>query len=37
MNYEIKGGELPVVELHLESGESINCENGAMSWMTDNM
>ncbi len=37
MRYEIKGGELPVVEIHLESEESINCENGAMSWMTDNV
>lgn len=37
MNYEIKGGELPVVEFHLEAGEAINCENGAMSWMTENM
>lgn len=37
MKYEIKGDNLPVVEVHLESGESINCESGAMSWMTANM
>ena len=37
MRYEIKGGTLPVVEVYLEAGESINCENGAMSWMSDNL
>lgn len=37
MKYEIKGDNLPVVEVSLESGESINCEGGAMSWMTANM
>lgn len=37
MKYEIKGGSLPVVELTLEAGEQINCENGAMSWMSPNM
>jgi len=37
MRYEIKGGTLPVVEVYLENGESINCEGGAMSWMSDNL
>lgn len=37
MNYEIKGTPLPVVECYLEAGESINCEGGAMSWMSENM
>lgn len=37
MRYEIKGTPLPVVEITLEAGESINCENGAMSWMSSNM
>ena len=37
MQYQILGGELPVVEVILEAGESIICENGAMSWMSPNM
>ncbi len=37
MKYEIKGGNLPVVEITLEAGEKINCENGAMSWMSPNL
>ena len=37
MKYEIKGTPLPVVECTLEAGESINCEGGAMSWMSANM
>lgn len=37
MKYEIKGTPLPVVEVYLDAGESINCENGAMSWMSPNM
>lgn len=37
MKYEIKGAPMPVVEVQLEAGESIKCENGAMSWMTPNM
>lgn len=35
MNYEIKGGAMPVVECHLNSGESMKCEGGAMVWMSD--
>ncbi len=37
MRYEIKGGTLPVVEIFLDNGESINCEGGAMTWMSDNL
>ncbi len=37
MNYEIKGTPLPVVECYLESGESMRCEGGSMSWMSANM
>lgn len=37
MKYEVKGGNLPVVEIQLEAGEAIDCENGAMVWMSDNM
>lgn len=37
MRYEIKGGDLPVVECYLENGESMWCEGGAMSWMSPNM
>ena len=35
MRYEIKGGNLPVLICHLEAGESMICESGAMSWMDD--
>lgn len=37
MNYEIKGGTLPVVLVYLDAGEKIMCEKGAMAWMTPNM
>ncbi|SFA76454.1 TIGR00266 family protein [Acetitomaculum ruminis DSM 5522] len=37
MQYEIKGTPLPVLEVQLEPGESINCEGGAMSWMSPNL
>lgn len=37
MRYEIKGAPLPVVECMLEQGESLKCESGAMSWMSDTM
>ena len=37
MRYEIKGGMMPVVEIVLEAGESVNCEKGAMVWMSPNM
>ena len=37
MEYEIKGEPMPVVICHLDGGESVLCESGAMSWMTPNM
>jgi len=37
MKYEIKGEPMPVVICSLESGESINCESGAMAWMSTNL
>ena len=37
MRYEIKGGNLPVVECILENGEQIITESGGMSWMSPNM
>lgn len=33
MKYEIKGGNLPVVICHLEKGEYMISDSGAMSWM----
>ena len=35
MKYDIKGGNLPVVLITLEPGETIDCEAGAMSWMDE--
>lgn len=35
MEYEIKGGSLPVLLVKLEAGETIQCEAGAMSWMDE--
>ncbi len=37
MKYEIKGTPLPVVICHLDGGESMKTEKGAMSWMSPNM
>ena len=37
MKYEIKGDTLPVVICHLDSGETMISESGAMSWMSPNM
>lgn len=37
MNYEVKGVPFPVAVVNLESGESIVCQKGAMSWMSPNM
>ncbi len=37
MKYEILGEPLPVVQCHLDSGESMITEKGAMCWMTPNM
>ena len=35
MNYEIKGGNLPVLLCRLNAGEEMMCEGGSMSWMDD--
>ena len=37
MKYEIKGEPMPVVICEMENGESLNCQSGAMSWMSPNM
>ncbi len=37
MEYQIKGDTLPVVICHLEAGEKMITEGGAMSWMSPNM
>ena len=37
MKYQIKGSPMPVVICHMEKGETMICEAGAMSWMTPNM
>ena len=35
MNYEIIGGNLPVLRCYLNAGEQMMCESGSMSWMDD--
>ena len=37
MQIEIKGTPLPVAICHLQAGESIITEKGAMSWMSSNL
>ena len=37
MRYEIKGEPMPAVICYLDSGETLKCESGAMSWMSPNM
>lgn len=37
MDYEVKGGSMPIVEMNLDRGEAIKCEAGAMAWMSSNM
>ena len=37
MEYEIKGGNLPVVTVTLNNGESLFTESGGMAWMSDNI
>ena len=37
MRYEIKGETLPVVICHLDAGETMITESGAMAWMSPNM
>jgi uncharacterized protein (TIGR00266 family) len=37
MQYEIKGAPFPVVICGLNPGETVVCQKGAMTWMTQNM
>lgn len=37
IKYEVEGGNLPVVICHLDEGQSVCTESGAMSWMSPNM
>lgn len=37
LQYEIKGGNLPIVICSLSSGEKMITESGGMSWMSSNM
>lgn len=37
INYEIKGGDMPVVVCYLEAGQTLCTERGSMSWMSPNM
>lgn len=37
MRYQISGDSLPIVECHLENGESMITERGSMCWMSPNM
>lgn len=37
MQYEVKNAPLPVLICKLQAGESIECQKGAMSWMTPTM
>ena len=37
MQYEIQGEPMPVVVCQVESGDTLICESGAMSWMSPNM
>ena len=37
MQYQILGGNLPVVTMNMDEGEQIILESGAMAWMSPNM
>ena len=37
INYQIEGGNLPVVICYPEAGQTLCTESGAMSWMSPNM
>ena len=37
MRYEILGDTLPIVICHLDNGEKMFNESGAMAWMSPNM
>ncbi|GAB4569926.1 MAG: TIGR00266 family protein [Anaerolineae bacterium] len=35
MQYEVKGTDMPMLEMQLERGEAVYTESGGMAWMTD--
>lgn len=35
MKYEIKGSDLPMLEMQLERGEAVYTESGGMAWMSE--
>jgi uncharacterized protein (TIGR00266 family) len=35
MQYEIKGDDLPMLEMQLQQGEAVYTESGGMAWMSD--
>ncbi len=37
MNYEIKYEPFPVLMMNLNNGEEVQCQTGAMAWMSTNM
>ena len=37
MRYQIQGEPMPVVICEVDNGETLICESGAMSWMSNNM
>ncbi|MBQ4225817.1 MAG: TIGR00266 family protein [Oscillospiraceae bacterium] len=37
MQYEVRNAPLPVLICQLNAGESVECQKGAMSWMTSTM
>jgi uncharacterized protein (TIGR00266 family) len=37
MQYKVEGGSFPAVICRLEAGEAIDCQKGAMSWMSANI
>ena len=37
LNYEIKGGSMPVAICYLQNGQKLVSESGAMGWMSDNI
>ncbi len=37
MNYEVRNAPLSVLICELDAGESVECQRGAMSWMTSNV
>lgn len=37
MNYNIEGGNMPILEVNLNDGETIITQNGGMVWMSPNL